>query len=78
MSEQSSEVRRLGVETQLRAAELNSLDAARRLCALIGGGKDGTRWKLDGRLVTEDAGMALISLSAYLNDVAYFTNEAQS
>lgn len=56
-----------------RAAELNVLDAARRLCALIGGDVD--RWSLHGRRVTDEAGLALISLSAYLNDVAYFESE---
>lgn len=51
----------------LVAAQLNVEGAARELDALFGG--DYGRWTLDGRVVTDDASIALLSLHDYLNDV---------
>jgi hypothetical protein len=52
----------------LVAAQLNVERAAREVDALFGG--DFGRWTLDGRVVTDEASIPLLSLHDYLNDVA--------
>lgn len=55
--------------SQSSESTLNVLAAARKVADMVGG--DVGRWTLDGRRVTPEAGEALISLVAYLNDVSH-------